>query len=201
MTLISKMVLDTVVVGVVQCWAAILMGLISGSVPWFTLMIIHNKIRLLRYVDDTSAIFHTHAVAGALGGILTGVLVMPKLSRLFYMVPDWEKYVGLAYALQMGRARAGIRQMGIQLGGILFIACLNIFVTSLICLFINLFVPLRASEKVLQIGDNILHGEEAYALWSDGDRFENPKLNSVYDIDEYPSIMSRSIVSHELQSV
>lgn len=181
----------TINAGVVQCWAAILMGLISGSLPWYTLMVLHNKITLLRHVDDTFAIFHTHAIAGTLGGVLTGLFAVPKLSRLFYNVPDWNKYIGLAYALQTGRTSAGLRQMGVQLIGILFIVCLNIVATTLICLCIKMFVPLRVSEEELKVGDDEVHGEVAYVLSSDH-RFENPKVNSMYDVDEYPSVVSKT---------
>ncbi|KAL2461018.1 Ammonium transporter 2 [Abeliophyllum distichum] len=195
--MITGLVCITPGAGVVQCWAAILMGLISGSLPWYTMMVLHNKLNLLKHVDDTFAVFHTHAIAGGLGGILTGFFAMPKLSRLFFQVPDWEKYIGLAYGLQTGRTSAGLKQMGIQLIGIVFIVCLNIVTTSLICLFIKLIVPLRLNEEELRIGDDAVHGEEAYALWSDGDRFENAKGNSIYDVDEYPSIMSKN--ASELQ--
>ncbi|CAK9136000.1 unnamed protein product, partial [Ilex paraguariensis] len=184
---------------VVQCWAAILMGMISGSVPWYTMMVLHNKLNLLRHVDDTFAVFHTHALAGSLGGILTGFFAVPKLSRLFYLVPDWERYIGLAYGLQTGQTSAGLRQMGVQLLGIVFITCLNVVTTSAICLLIKLMVPLRLSEEELEIGDNAVHGEEAYALWGDGERFENARNNSVYDVDEFTSVMSKT--ASELQMV
>nr|GMD40362.1 ammonium transporter 3 member 1-like [Ipomoea batatas] len=163
--IITGLVCITPGAGVVQCWAAILMGLISGSVPWYTMTVLHNKVKLLRHVDDTFAVFHTHAIAGALGGILTGFFAVPKLSRLFYLVPDWEKYIGLTYGLQTGRTSAGLRQMGAQLAGAAFIICLNIVTTSLICLGIRLVVPLRLGEEELQVGDEAVHGEVAYALW------------------------------------
>lgn len=176
-----------------QCWAAMLMGLISGSIPWYTLTIL-NKITILRHVDDTFAIFHTHAVAGTLGGILTGIFAVPKLSRLFYNVPDWDKYIGLAYALHTGRARAGLQQLAVQIIGIVFIVCLNIVSTSLICLFIKMLVPLRLSEKELNGGDDEVHGEVAYVLSDDDDdsRFVNRKDNSMYDVDDYPSVVSKT---------
>ncbi|XP_057497367.1 ammonium transporter 2 member 4-like [Actinidia eriantha] len=179
--IITGLVCITPAAGVVQCWAAILMGTISGSVPWYTMMVLHNKIKLLRHVDDTMGMFHTHAISGTLGGILAGFFAVPKLSRLFYMVPDWQKYIGLAYGLQSGQTSAGFRQMGAQLVGIFFIASLNIVTTSLICMFIKLIVPLRMSEEELGIGDEEVHGEQAYALWADGLRFENSKNNSVFD--------------------
>ena len=167
-----------------QGWAAILMGIMSGSIPWYTMMVLHKKLWLLKQVDDTMAVFHTHAVAGSLGGILTGFFAHPKLNRIFYLVPDWQHYIGLAYGLQMGRASAGFKQMGIQLLGILFVVSLNVFVTSIICLLIRFVVPLRLSDEELQTGDDAIHGEEAYALWGDGEKYES-RHNSVYGVEEF----------------
>lgn len=172
--------------GVVQGWAAILMGVTSGSVPWYTMTVLHDRVRLLRQVDDPMSIFHTHAVAGSLGGILTGIFAVPKLCRLFYMVPDWEKYIGLAYGLQNGTTHAGFRQMGMQLLGICFVICLNVAVTSLICLLVGLVVPLRLSKGEMHVGDEAIHGERGFALVGDGERFEIAKNNSVYDIEDEP---------------
>lgn len=47
--------------------------------------------------------------------------------------------------------------------------------TSIVCLVVRVFVPLRMSEDELLIGDDAVHGEEAYALWGDGEKFENSK--------------------------
>lgn len=116
------------------------------------------------------AVFHTHAVAGSLGGILAGVFANPTLSRIYYMVDDWAKYIGLAYGIQSGRIAAGFRQLWIQIIGIAFVVVWNVVVTTLICLFIRLIVPLRFSEKELNEGDDEIHGEVAYALWGDGEK-------------------------------
>ncbi|CAI9781220.1 unnamed protein product [Fraxinus pennsylvanica] len=182
--MITGLVCITPAAGVVQGWAAIIMGVMSGCIPWFTMMVLHKKIWLLKQVDDTMAVFHTHAVAGSLGGILTGFFANPKLSRLFYLVPNWERYIGLAYGFHDGRVKAGFKQMGIQLLGIVFIVGLNVVVTSLICLLIGLVVPLRMSEEELIGGDDAVHGEEAYALWGDGEKFERSVLNSVYGVED-----------------
>ncbi|KAL3814710.1 hypothetical protein ACJIZ3_015978 [Penstemon smallii] len=194
--LITGLVCITPAAGVVQCWAAILMGVISGS--------------LLRHVDDTFAILHTHAVAGCLGGVLTGIFAVPKLCRLFYNLSDSGTYIGLAYALlKNGRKSAGLRQMGIQVAGIVFIVCLNIVSTSLVCLLIKLFVPLRLSDEELSIGDGEVEGACACACalsnsTSDHGTFGNhPKLiNSLYDVDEYPSVLVTSkTASYEMHVV
>ncbi|XP_021282894.1 ammonium transporter 3 member 2-like [Herrania umbratica] len=191
--MITGLVCITPASGVVQCWAAILMGIISGSVPWYTMMVLQKKVKLLKLVDDPMAIFHTHAIAGALGGILTGFFAVPKLCRLFYMVPDWEKYLGLAYGLQNGRTSAGFKQMGIQLAAMLFVIVLNIVMTSIICWFIRLIVPLRLSDEELEIGDDTVHGEQAFALWHDGERFVTSKHNKVYDTDDFSYVGSKSM--------
>ncbi|KAK4418325.1 Ammonium transporter 3 member 1 [Sesamum alatum] len=182
--MITGLVCITPAAGVVQGWAAIIMGVLSGSIPWFTMMVLHKKIRLLKAVDDTMAVFHTHAVAGILGGLLTGFFANPKLSRLFYLVDTWQHYIGLAYGFHTGRVGAGFKQMGIQILGVVFIIGLNVVVTSLICLLIRLVVPLRMSEEELNGGDDAVHGEEAYALWGDGEKFERSVHNSVYGVED-----------------
>ena len=176
----------------VQGWAAIIMGVLSGSIPWYTMMVVHKKFWLLKQVDDTMAVFHTHAVAGSLGGILTGFFANPKLCRLFYLVDDWQHWIGLAYGFKTGRTTAGFRQMGVQIAGIGFIIGYNVVMTSLICLFIRLIVPLRLDDDELHTGDDAVHGEEAYALWGDGEKYES-KHNSAYGMEDFPSVVPKNI--------
>ncbi|KAL3717415.1 hypothetical protein ACJRO7_008923 [Eucalyptus globulus] len=197
--MITGLVCITPAAGVVQGWAAILMGIMSGSIPWYTMMVLHKKLSLLKQVDDTMAVFHTHAVAGSLGGILTGFFAEPKLNRLFYNATDWQHYCGLAYGLQMGRPGAGFKQMGIQILGIVYVVVINVIMTSLICLVVRAIVPLRLAEDELQAGDDAIHGEEAYALWGDGEKFESSKYNSIHGIDEFPSVVPKA--GGELQMV
>ncbi|WOG87363.1 hypothetical protein DCAR_0206587 [Daucus carota subsp. sativus] len=178
--MITGLVCITPAAGVVQGWAAITMGLLSGSIPWYTMMVLHKKISFLTKVDDTMAVFHTHAVAGSLGGLLAGFFADPTLNRMFYNIDplksdSWKKYIGLAYGIQNGRSSAGFRQMGVQLLGIVFVVCLNLVVTSIICLLIGLVVPLRLSDQELEYGDEAIHGEEAYAVWGDGEKFEKSR--------------------------
>ncbi|XP_028767019.1 ammonium transporter 3 member 1-like [Neltuma alba] len=180
--MITGLVCITPAAGVVQGWAAIIMGMCSGSIPWVTMMVVHKRSKLLQKVDDTMAVFHTHAVAGSLGGILSGLFAEPKLNFLFYGA--YNKYVGLFYGLQMRDAKTGLRQMGVQLLGILFVTLLNVVATSLICLFIRLLMPLRMSEEDMEVGDEAAHGEEAYAIWGQGDKLDNSVSkygSSLYD--------------------
>ncbi|KAK4560234.1 hypothetical protein RGQ29_009132 [Quercus rubra] len=175
--MVNGLVCITPAAGVVQGWAAIIMGIMSGSIPWYTMMVLHKRSGLLKQVDDTMAVFHAHAVAGSLGGILAGVFAEPKLCRLFCLVDDWEHYVGFFNGLHDGNPRSGVKQLRIQLLGIV-----------IICNVVGLVVPLRLSEEELQTGDDAIHGEEAYALWGDGEkeRFANSKLNLTYG-DNFPT--------------
>lgn len=145
------------------------------------MMVVHKKSELLQRVDDTMAVFHTHAIAGSLGGILTGLFANPKLCNLFYA--KYGSYVGLFYGFHMGQYRNGFRQMGLQLIGIIFIVGVNIVTTSLICLLIRVVVPLRMTEEDLEIGDEAAHGEEAYAIWGQGDRNENSRFSTYNDVE------------------
>ncbi|WOL07267.1 ammonium transporter 3 member 1 [Canna indica] len=70
------------------CWATIVMGKCSGSIPWFTMMVVHKRSRLLKKVDDTLGVFHAHAVAGFLGGLTTSLFVEPVLCGIFLPVTN-----------------------------------------------------------------------------------------------------------------
>ncbi|KAI7988924.1 Ammonium transporter 3 member 1 [Camellia lanceoleosa] len=180
--MITGLVCITPAAGVVQGWAAIIMGIFSGSIPWFTMMVVHKKSKLLQKVDDTMGVLHTHAIAGSLGGILTGLFAKPKLSKLFY--GKYGKYVGLFHGFAGdGKASLGVRQVLVQIIGILFVIGVNVVITTLICLLVQLIVPLRMSEEDMEIGDEAAHGEEAYAIWDQDDRPENSRYFAYNDIE------------------
>lgn len=149
------------VTGLVQAWAALVMGILSGTIPWFTMMSLSRKLSFLQKIDDTLGVFHTHAVAGTLGGALTGLFAHPTLSNLFLAVPNSK---GGFYG-----SKGGVQFLK-QLVGAGFIIGWNVIVTSIILLIIRLVIPLRMSEEELKIGDDAAHGEEAYALIGQGQK-------------------------------
>lgn len=155
-------------IGLVEPWAAMLMGVLSGSLPWYTMMVIHKKSSFLQKVDDTLGVLHTHAVAGLLGGILGGILAHPRLMRLQYGYH--KNHHGLLYSFLQGNAGKGLHQLGIQILGAIFVTVWNLVVTSVICVLIRQVVQLRMKEEDLMVGDDAAHGEEAYAIWGDGEK-------------------------------
>ncbi|KAL2629466.1 hypothetical protein R1flu_014152 [Riccia fluitans] len=163
--MITGLVAITPAAGLVQGWAAIVIGIFAGTIPWYTMMVLgRKKTGMLSKVDDTLGAFHTHAVAGSLGGILAGFFAHPRLCNLFLPHPTER---GVIY----GGNRAGL-QLAKQIVGALFVIAWNIVSTSLICMAIQLVTPLRMSEEELAIGDDAAHGEEAYALWDEGEKFD-----------------------------
>lgn len=163
------------------------MGICAGSVPWFTMMILHKKSSLLQKVDDTLAVFHTHAVAGLLGGVLTGLLATPDLTALHSHVPGTR---GTFYG-------GGIAQVGKQLAGALFVVAWNVVITTAILLGVGLVVPLRMPDDQLKIGDDAAHGEEAYALWGDGERFDVMR-HEVARGGTWGGVVGEETVDHQL---
>lgn len=162
--MITGLVCITPGAGVVQGWAAMVMGVFSGSVPWFTMMVVHKRVKFMQKIDDTLGVFHTHAVAGVLGGLLTGIFAEPKLCSYFLVVTNSQ---GAVYG------GVGGAQLGKQLVAALFVIGWNIVVTTIICLVVRVFVPLRMKDEHLLVGDDAVHGEDAYAVFGDGERYDS----------------------------
>jgi ammonium transporter, Amt family len=116
--------------------------------------IMGKKVAYFRKIDDTLGIFHTHCVAGFVGGMCVGLFATVEGCASFGITNP-------------GGAIAGNgKQVYMQLYGALFIIGWNIVWTSLIMCFIKyvLRIPLRMSEAELLAGDDAIHGEAAYVL-------------------------------------
>ncbi|KVI03265.1 Ammonium transporter, partial [Cynara cardunculus var. scolymus] len=147
----------------------------TSLVPWFTMMILHKKSVWLQQVDDTLGVFHTHAVAGLMGGLVTGLLAEPTLCSMTLPVS------GTRGAFYGG---SGGKQFLKQVVAALFVIGWNIVSTTIILLVIRIFMPLRMPEHELLIGDDAVHGEEAYALWGDGEKYDPNRHGSVFGAAE-----------------
>jgi Amt family ammonium transporter len=76
--MITGLVAITPAAGVIAGWGAIIMGALSGSIPWVSMNVMGKRVWLFQKVDDTLGVFHTHAVAGFLGGFMAGVLAQAE---------------------------------------------------------------------------------------------------------------------------
>ena len=154
--MITGLVAITPAAGVVAGWGAIVIGVVSGSIPWISLNVL-GKTKLWSQVDDTLGLFHTHFVPGFLGGFMTGILATAEGCAAFALTSP-------------GGAIAGNgKQVWLQIVGALFIIGWDGVWTAIILLGIKhiLRIPLRMSDEDLAIGDDAIHGEAAYVFGSE----------------------------------
>ncbi|KAL2323506.1 hypothetical protein Fmac_027885 [Flemingia macrophylla] len=146
--------------------------------------------------------FGKPSVIGATQGMITGLVCITPTADTILGGQDSQHYIGLAYGIFMGRPKEGFRQMGVQLLGIAFVLVLNVSITCTVCRLVNVIVPLRLHEDELQVGDDAVHGEVAYALWSDGEKLETTTANEPFSFTfqknhEWPTVELKS--SSEIQ--
>lgn len=154
---ITGLVAITPAAGFVAGWGAVIIGFCSGLIPWMSMNLLGRQ-RWFQKVDDTLGVVHTHLVAGFLGGFLTGLFATADGTAAF------------ASSSPGGAVAGNGRQVWVQIVSALFIIGLNLFMTSLICAFIKYVcrVPLRMTEEHMEIGDDAVHGELAYAIFYEG---------------------------------
>ncbi|PCG94629.1 Ammonium transporter [Penicillium occitanis (nom. inval.)] len=156
---ITGLVAITPAAGFVTGWGAIIIGACSGSIPWLSMNVLGRQ-KWMKQVDDVMGTVHTHMVAGFTGGFLTGIFATIDGCAAFGLTNPG------------GAIEGNGRQVWVQIVGALFVIGYNLFITSVICLFIKyvLRIPLRMSDEHLMVGDDAVHGEEAYALFFEGER-------------------------------
>ncbi|EME44737.1 hypothetical protein DOTSEDRAFT_63082 [Dothistroma septosporum NZE10] len=156
--MITGLVAITPAAGVVTGWGAIIIGVCSGSIPWASMNFLARKTKLFTvHLDDVLGVTHTHMVAGFLGGFLVGIFA------------DSTACAAFGLSNPGGAIDGNGRQIWVQIVGGLFIIGWNLVWTSLIMLFIKHVcrVPLRMTEEQLLIGDDAVHGEQAYCFASE----------------------------------
>jgi ammonium transporter, Amt family len=122
--------------------------------------IVDKKWKAYHQVDDLLGDLQTHLVAGFVGGMYVGFISTSQGSAAFGLTNSG------------GAIDGNYKQIWLQLVGALFIIGWDSFWTSAILLFIKyvLRIPLRMPEADLLIGDDAIHGEEAYAFYHDGEK-------------------------------
>jgi len=153
--LICGLVAITPAAGYVDGYGAIIVGLFGAAIPWLTM----NKLSgrwPFRKVDDTLGVIHTHFTAGAVGGILVGLIANPAMIV----------YVGVngANASVGGLFSGNPHQLLVQVIGLVVITAYDGGMTFLILKAIGLVVPLRMTELELEHGDRVLFDEEVFEL-------------------------------------
>ncbi len=160
--MIAGLVAITPAAGYVDGTGALIIGIVAGIIPWFSMNKL-QKTKLMMKVDDTLSVFSTHGVAGLTGGLLTGILANPAM--LVYIGTDKDapgvNVTGLLYG--------NPGQLLLQAEGAAFIIVYNIIATFIILKIISFITPLRMDEATLKVGDDAVHGETAYAIGTEGE--------------------------------
>src|SRR6202165_3980156 len=157
--MIAGLVAITPGAGYVNAYAAFAIGIAAGVLPWLSMNKL-GKTRIFTRVDDTLGVFHTHGVAGALGGLLTGVFASPNM--IVYVGTS-----GTASVAVTGLLYGNAKQLGLQALALGFIIVYDAVATFIVIKLVSLVVPLRMTDKELEVGDLALHGEVAIDMAPD----------------------------------
>jgi Amt family ammonium transporter len=141
---VAGLVAITPAAGFVNIKGAIIIGIVAGIIPYFSVAVLKKRLGY----DDTLDAFGIHGVGGTIGAILTGIFADPSINELGK---------GLLYG-NPGQLITQFIAVGVTL---LYDAVL----TFLIFMVIKVFVGLRveAEEEIAGL-DESQHGEKAYNL-------------------------------------
>lgn len=148
--MICGLVAITPAAGYVNGYGALIIGVVASVIPWLTMRYL-PRTRWFGRVDDTLGVFHTHFVAGALGGLLTGLLADPAVMEYVGRHGPGTSVTGLFYG--------NPHQFLVQLIALGVITGYDGLMTLGILKVIGLVMPLRESNPRLLTGDMAIHGE------------------------------------------
>jgi Amt family ammonium transporter len=124
--------------------AALVIGLVGGSLCYFMVMVVKHRFR----IDDSLDVLAVHGVGGAIGIMLTAVFADAALGG-----------IGLAE----GRTIGG--QAAIQFVGLIAVLVWSVVVSFFIIKIVQAIVGLRVSAEVEEQGlDLNIHGERGYNM-------------------------------------
>jgi len=154
--MVACLVAITPAAGFIDGYAALALGVLAGTLPWLTINWA-PRFAIFRRVDDTLGVIHTHGVAGALGGLFTGIMADPNMV-------EYLGVKGTANSAVTGLWYGNPHQLLVQFLALLFIIGYDAAATFVVIKVISLVVPLRAPDAHLETGDQLIHGEVAVDL-------------------------------------
>jgi Amt family ammonium transporter len=176
--MIAGLVGITPAAGYVDGYGAFAIGIAAGVIPFFTFNYL-TRVRPFSRIDDTLGVMHTHLIAGAIGGLMVGLLANPNV----IVYPGTGKTPSVSVS---GLFFGNPKQFVAQVVALLFILAYDGLATFVICKAINVFVKLRLPDSQLEIGDVAVHGDVAYEL------LPQPPRDRV----EIPQAAGRKVIEH-----
>jgi len=154
--MVAGLVGITPAAGFVNGYGAFAIGVAAGVIPFLTFNYL-VKLPPFNRIDDTLGVMHTHLVAGAVGGLMVGLLADPNV----IVYPGTGKTAAVAVT---GLFFGNPQQLVAQVIGLAFVLVWDGVLTFAILKVISLFIPLRLTDKQLALGDEAVHGDAAYEL-------------------------------------
>ena len=156
--MIVGLVAITPAAGFVNGAGALFIGIIASTIVWFS-WTYFSQLRFMRKVDDAMGVFHTHGVAGLMGGLLVGIFADPAVVVYQSTGASKTQLTPVSYS---GWLYGNRHQFFIQLFAALTIIVYDAIATFIILKIISLFTKLRMPDDLLEVGDQAIHDEEAY---------------------------------------
>lgn len=139
---VAGMVLITPAAGYVRPWAAVLIGIASGSVCYFAI-----RMRMAWGWDDALDVWGIHGVGGIVGSILVGVFAESQIGGFG------------------GLIEGNVHQFLLQILAVAIVAAYSYVVTYVLIKVINIIAPVRVSKEVEIRGlDQSIYKEQAYNI-------------------------------------
>ncbi len=154
--MIAGLVGITPAAGYVDGYGAFAIGVAAGVVPFFTFNYL-VRVPPFNRIDDTLGVFHTHLIPGAIGGLMVGLLADPNV----VVYPGTGKTAAVAAT---GLLFGNPKQFVAQIIGLVFVLVWDGVLTFVLLKLISLVVPLRLTDRQLEVGDEAVHGDAAYEL-------------------------------------
>ena len=140
--------------GYVNGYGAMAIGAI-GSILVYIAYNYLSRLRPFRNVDDTLGVVYTHGFAGLAGGLLTGIFADP----LMKVYLGQGKTSDISFA---GAIHGNWTLLKWQALAALSVIVWSGAVTFILLKLVGLVVPLRMSERDMEVGDIAVHGHEVY---------------------------------------
>jgi ammonium transporter, Amt family len=154
--MIAGLVAITPGAGWVNGFGAILIGVVAAVIPWFTMQYL-PRVDFFKRIDDTLGVMHTHLFPGAIGGLMVGLIADPAMIQ-YYGTGATSNFsvAGLFYG--------NPHQLVVQALALGIIVVYDGIATFAVIKVVGLLVPLRMSDRHLEVGDEMVHGDVSLDL-------------------------------------
>ena len=145
--------------GYMDGYGAMAVGFFVSLIAWISLNRV-GQLAIMKRVDDTFGVVHTHGVAGLIGGLMVGLVANPAVIE-YNSIDKKTSDVSISGLFYGG----GFAQLSHQLIAAIVIIVFDGIMTFVVLKLISFVVPLRASNPDMIGGDLAIHGIDPIPLY------------------------------------